>query len=418
MRVAVIGAGVSGLVASYVLRREHEVELFEADSRAGGHANTVLIQDEHGHDLPLDVGFIVYCERTYPVFSRLLRELGVETQLSDMSFGVRTEPEGLEFSSRGVRGYLAQPRNLLNPTLVRAGLDVLRFQREAREVLDRGEAPSVGLEEYLRQRGYGQLFRERIIIPLIASTWSNSPADVLGFPVGYLFRFLEQHGVLARDSIPEWRWIVGGAHSYVRRILEAMPEGAVHLDTPVKAVRRDGEGVTLVTAYDVDRRFDAVVLACHADQALTLLDASAAETRALEGFGYARNAVVLHTDQRVLPRNPWARAAWNYLHVGGRDLPDTLTMSYDLNRLQGIGGATHYCVSVNPGEDLDPSRVIATFQYSHPVYSMRTLEAQRQVEALQGANRTYYAGAHLGYGFHEDGAASGLQAAERLGVRW
>jgi len=186
----------------------------------------------------------------------------------------------------------------------------------------------------------------------------------------------------------------------------------------VEAVRRDAEGVTVVTRYEADRRFDAVVLACHADQALAMLDASEVEREALGGFAYARNNVVLHTDERVLPRNPHARAAWNYLHVEGRDLPDTLTMSYDLNRLQRIGGDTHYCVSVNPGEHLDPSRVIASFGYAHPVYSRHTLEAQRRVEALQGERHTYYAGAHLGYGFHEDGAASGLRAAERLGARW
>lgn len=409
---------MSGLVAAYVMRHSHEVEIFEADERAGGHANTVLTTDVHGRELALDVGFIVYCERTYPVFARLLRELGVESQVSDMSFGVRTEPDGLEFSSRGLRGYLAQPRNAFNPRAIRMGLDVLRFQREARAALRRGDDPDIGFEQYLVEGGYGRDFRERVIIPLIASTWSNSPAEVLEFPVGYLFRFLEQHGVLARNSVPEWRWIRGGSRSYVERALAALPDGAVHLGAPVEAVRRDAEGVTVVSRHEADRRFDAVVLACHADQALAMLDASEAEREALGGFAYARNNVVLHTDERVLPRNRHARAAWNYLHVEGRDRPDTLTMSYDLNRLQRIGGDTHYCVSVNPGEDLNPSRVIASFGYAHPVYSRRTLEAQRRVEALQGERHTYYAGAHLGYGFHEDGAASGLRAAERLGARW
>ena len=417
MRIAIIGAGVSGLVAAYLLNRQHEVEIFESRATAGGHANTVLAPQQGCEPIPLDVGFVVYNERTYPDFSRLLRELEVETQPSDMSFGVRVEQDDFEFSSRGLRGYLAQPRNVFSVAHLRMGLEMLRFQREGRAVLRMRQALGLPFAAYLERRGYSRPFQERIIIPLIASTWSNAPSDVLGFPTYHLLRFLEQHGVLARNSIPEWRWIRGGARSYVQRILESLQSRAVHLDEPVAQVRRDQDGVDLSLRRGDTLRFDAVVLACHADQALRLLgDPSEDERSALGGFSYTRNQVALHTDERVLPRNPHAQAAWNFHITHPRGVPHTLTMSYDLNRLQGIPGDTRYCVSVNPSEDLDPSRVIATFDYEHIVYTLETPELQRRVEALQGARRTYYAGAHLGYGFHEDGAASGIRVAERLGA--
>lgn len=418
MHIAVIGGGVSGLAAAYLMRGTHHVELFEERATAGGHANTVVVRDERGEELPLDVGFIVFNERTYHVFARLLRELGVATQPSDMSFGVRSDEDGFEYSSRGWRGYLGSARNLLNVKRALMGLDVLRFQRDARAVLRRDALHDVPFEEYLRRGRYTRDFRERIIVPLIASTWSNAPADVLAFPTNYLFRFLEQHGVLALHSIPEWRWIVGGARRYVEAILKHLDPRDVHLGTPIGRVTRDAGGATVVTGGE-ERRFDAVVLACHADQALKLLaDATDEERAALGGFRYAPNHVVLHTDERVLPRGEWMRAAWNYHRIERDGFPQTLTMSYDLTRLQRLGGDATYCVSVNPGDRVDPARILASFDYAHPVYSLATLEAQRRVEALQGQRGTYYAGAHLGYGFHEDGARSGLAVAERLGVRW
>jgi uncharacterized protein len=419
MRIAIVGAGVSGLVAAYLLNRQHEIEIFEARAAAGGHANNVLAPQEDGDPIPLDVGFVVYNERTYPHFTRLLRDLEVETQASDMSFGVRVERDDFEFSSRGLRGYLAQPRNAISATHLRMGLDVLRFQREGRAVLLQRQMRELPFAEYLERRGYSRPFKERIIIPLIASTWSNAPSDVLSFPTYYLLRFLEQHGVLAWNNIPEWRWIQGGSRRYVQRILESLAPSAVHLDAPIAQVRRDEDGVDLWLRHGGTLRFDAVVLACHANHALRLLaDPSEDERDVLGGFSYTRNQVALHTDQHVLPRNPHARAAWNFHVTGPRGIPDTLTMSYDLNRLQGILGETRYCVSVNPSEDLDPSRVIATVEYEHIVYTLETLKMQRRLEALQGERRTYYAGAHLGYGFHEDGAASGVRVAARLGVTW
>lgn len=419
MRIAIIGGGVSGLVAAYLLSRQHQVELFEREPRAGGHANTVVTHDHTGREVPLDVGFIVYSEQTYPGFSRLLRELEVPTRPSVMSFSVRNAAEDFEFSSQGVRGYLAQPRNLLRPSHWLMIAEVLRFQRDARRVVAAGSMKDVSFEAYLNQRRYSREFVDRLIVPLTAATWSNAPADIVKFPAYYLFRFLQQHGVLAPNSVPEWRWIEGGSRTYVQRILDRLPAGAVHLGTPPATVRR-GPGEVCVTLPGGEQRaFDAAVLACHPDQALALLsDASEAERDALGGFRYAPNRVVLHTDERLLPRRERARAAWNYLHAGGGSARDTLTMTYDLNRLQRIEGDTHYCVSVNPGDRIDPARVIASFDYAHPVFSAESLAAQRNLEAINGCRGTYFAGAYQGYGFHEDGVQSAIRVAQRLGVTW
>tara|TARA_Y100000588_G_scaffold354472_2_gene408793 strand:+ start:218 stop:1474 length:1257 start_codon:yes stop_codon:yes gene_type:complete len=418
MHVAVIGSGVSGLVTAYLLQRKHRVELFERDVRAGGHANTVVIPTNQG-DLPLDVGFIVYNERTYPEFSRLLCELDVETQSSDMSFSARIESNGFEFSSRGVRGYLAQHRNVLNPVHLRMLLDVLRFQSDARRVIANDEMHGVSFKEYLERRSFGRAFRERLIVPLVAATWSNAPADVLGFPVDYLFRFLEQHGVLAPNAIPEWRWLCGGSRSYVERILGSLNPGAVHLGEHVVGVTRNSEGVMLTSAGGLERYFDAVVLACHADDALELLsDPSAEEAQILGKFRTRPNRVMLHTDSRLLPRRKWARAAWNYLISEDGQDSEKLTMTYDLQRLQSLDSTEHYCVSVNPGGRVAPERILAEFNYRHPIYTIDTLESQKRLLMLNGTRSTYFVGAYQGYGFHEDGVQAGIRVANLLGVTW
>ena len=428
MRVGVVGGGVSGLVAAYLLSRKHQVQLFEANERAGGHANTVTVTRPDGSELPLDVGFIVYNERTYPGFSRLLAELGVETQASDMSFIVGCEEEDFEFSCRGVRGYRAQPRNLLRPSHYRMLWDVVRFQRDARRALRRDEGHDLSFAEYLDQRRFSEAFRRRLIVPLLASTWSNAPAHILTFPAHYLFRFLETHGVLAANSIPEWRWVKGGSRTYVDRLMSALPEGTLNLGAPVVSVTRaaeGGAGASIDLGEGDVRPFDAVVLACHSDQALALLaDADEDERAALEGLRYQPNRVVLHTDERFLPKRAAARAAWNYHAETSRTMDlDRLTMTYDLNRLQrldlqGIEDGTHYCVSTNPTSALDTSKVLAEFDYAHPVFDASTIAAQERLRALNGRRQTYFAGAYLGYGFHEDGLQSGVEVARRFGVEW
>jgi len=418
MKIAVIGAGISGLMAAYLLNREHDVELFEQNTYAGGHANTVLVPGLDGEDVPLDVGFIVYNERTYPGLSRLLAELDVETRESEMSFSVACEEDGFEFSSRGIRGYLAQPSNALKPSYLRMVLDLLRFHRDAKRVLAKDTMHDVSFDTYLDQRGFGEVFRERLLVPLIASTWSNSPENIMKFPANYLFRFLRQHGVLDRNSIPEWRWIEGGSRSYVNRILESLPEGTVHLGSEIRSVSRTG-GPCISFSNGEQQPVDALVIATHPDQALDLLsDATAKERAALEGFTYAPNRILLHTDDRLLPKRSAARAAWNYHRHESSGLPKSLTMTYDLTRLQRLSGERTYCVSVNAGDKVDRSEVLAEFDYTHPVYSMETLEAQHHLEEINGERDTHFAGAYLGYGFHEDGLQAGVRVAKRLGVGW
>ncbi len=417
--IAIIGAGVSGLVTAYLLRQSHRVELFEREPRAGGHANTVMVPGPNGDELPMDVGFIVYNQRTYPGFSRLLADLDVETQSSDMSFSVRCAVHGLEFSSRGVRGYLAQRRNALKPSHARMLFDLMRFHRDARRALDEDTFHDISFGDYLQERRFSKAFQRHLIVPLTAATWSNAPADIVKFPANYLFRFLKQHGVLAPGEIPEWRWVRDGARTYVDRILSRMPEGTVHFGEAPSAVRRTEDGVVLAFEGGHERQFDAVVLACHAPEALRLLgDPSPEETDALGRFHYAPNHVVLHTDERLLPRSPDARASWNYFSDACSTELGTLTMSYDLNRLQGMTAPPHYCVTVNPGDRVDPAHVLAEFDYEHPVYSMQTLEGQQRLNALNGNRSTYFAGAYLGYGFHEDGVQSGIRVAQQLGVEW
>lgn len=421
MKIAIVGAGVSGLVAAYLLSRSHSVEVFERNSYAGGHANTVTVQGEEGDDLALDVGFVVYAPRTYPGFARLLGELGVDTRPSEMSFSVHNEADGFEFSSRGLLGYLASPRNLLRPSHYRMLWDVARFQREARRAVAEDRLHDVTFGDYLERAGYSDAFRYGLIVPLTAATWSNAPTDVLGFPANYLFRFLAQHGVLAPRSIPEWRSIVGGSRSYVSRLLGTLPEGSFNRGSHVRGIQRHAlGGARLSLEEGVERDFDAVVLACHPDEALALLDDPSQDERAaLEGFTYAPNHVVLHTDERFLPKRSYARAAWNYqTWQGSSGAPATLTMTYDLNRLQSIPGSTRYLVSVNPGDRVSPDAVLAEFDYAHPVYSMRTLGAQRALKAINGTRGIYFAGAYLGYGFHEDGLQAGVEVARALGVEW
>tara|TARA_B100000029_G_scaffold516132_1_gene627121 strand:- start:542 stop:1816 length:1275 start_codon:yes stop_codon:yes gene_type:complete len=417
LKIAIIGSGVSGLVSAYLLSQKYEVTIFEKENRAGGHANTVLITDSE-KKYNLDVGFIVYNEKTYPQFTKLLNELNISTQRSDMSFSFNSIKENFEFSSRGIRGFFAQKKNILNPIHYRMLYDLLAFHRDARSVLKKNELHNVTFEEYLENRKFSKAFKERLIVPLTAATWSNSPADILKFPTNYLFKFLEQHGVLAMNSIPEWRWIKEGAKTYIDAIINKIGKESFHFGNPVKGITRNPENVT-VHVNNQEHNFDAVVLACHPDESLKiLLDASNQESKILSGFQYAPNKVVLHDDTKMLPKKNWARASWNYQRAQLTDNNDTLTMTYYLNKLQSLDENRDFCVSVNPGPNLDPSRILASFDYSHLVYEPATLSYQQQLNSLNGKRNTYYVGAYLGYGFHEDGVASAVHTANNLGIIW
>jgi predicted NAD/FAD-binding protein len=415
MKVAIIGAGISGLTVAYNLRGVHDVALFEAGENAGGHADTVLVA-RRGAQVPIDTGFIVYNTTTYPGFSALLRELGVPTQPSDMSFGCSCLRCGIEYSSRGFSGVFADMRNLTRPSHWALLAGLRRFFRDGAELLADGTRADRTLGEYTDEIGAASSITGHYLLPMAAAIWSTPPAQVRDMPFDLFVRFLHNHGLIGWGRRLRWRTIAGGSRQYVRRLLAALPAGTLQAACPVGAVSRSGTWVT-VTGGGRRRRFHAVVFACHADQALALLaDAGEEEREALAAFRYATNRVVLHADGRLLPRHRRACASWNVTTADCRSPSPQLTMTYDMNRLQSLSaeGRGSYCVSVNPAGGLEPGRIIAERNFTHPLVTRESIAAQARIAVLQGRRSTYYAGAHLGYGFHEDGYQSGVRVADLL----
>jgi uncharacterized protein len=420
-RVAVIGAGVSGLTAAYVLQRDHDVTLFEAENRLGGHAHT--------HDLgtvSVDSGFIVHNAATYPNLIRLFDELGVATQDSEMSMSVRDESTGLEYAgARGPAGLFAQRRNLANPRHLGMLAEVLRFHRAARRVLAGRSAldEDVTLGEFLRRGRFSRYFVDTFAVPVVSAVWSSGPELSMQYPARYLFAFLANHGMLSVGGSHQWRTVVGGSARYVEKVVKGL--SAVEVSTPVRAITRDADGIEVRDDADGAHRFDRVVVATHAPTALSLLTApTTAEREVLGAFAYSPNETWLHTDTSVLPTAPDARASWNLLRVPGED---RVLVSYDMTRLMRLDGASGatgdghrpetYVVTLNATDRIDPSTVIARMDYEHPAYTPASVAAQHRLPELNDG-RIAFAGAYHGWGFHEDGCASGVRAAASFGVTW
>lgn len=414
MKVAIIGAGVSGLVSAYLLSKKHEITIFERNAYFGGHSNTVTTAGANG-DVHLDTGFLVYNEPAYPQFSALLAELGVGTQPSDMSFSVTCEACKLKYSSRGSMGFFAAPLSHLSPAGFRLARDIFRFYRDAPRSMDLPELDDLTLDRYLKLRGFSSEFKRHFIVPLAAAVWSSAPNEIDAFPARYMLRFLYNHGLVGGGG-GRWRWrtVIGGSRSYVDAILKQLPRAFAK--RPAERVIRVPDGIEIV--FDEGRRtehFDAVVIACHADEALALLgDADAAERDALGRFSYSQNRIVLHTDSSLLPDGKAVCASWNYVTDDCRRPGASLALTYHLNRLQSIWDGNDYCVSVNPVRPIDAATILGSFNYDHPRYTFQTLEGQRNVNQLNGNRRTFFAGAHLGHGFHEDGVASAYRVAALL----
>jgi uncharacterized protein len=414
-RIAVVGAGVAGLTAAYLLRRRHDVLLFEAESRLGGHADTRDVGGA-GRHLAVDCGFIVHNERTYPNLLRLFGELEVRTQDAEMSMSVRCAGCGLEYAGgRGARGLFASAGTATRPRYLRMLTEVTRFHRHARRVLASRADLTVTLAEFVREGRYSAYFREHFMLPLVSAVWS-APERVSGdYPAHYLFEFLSHHGLLSVSGSPQWRTVVGGSRAYVERAAKHLT--AVHLATPVRAVRRHADHVEVRDDADRAHRVDRVVLATHADQALALLhDPTNTEARVLGAFRYSRNETWLHTDVSPLPRTSGARACWNYLKpscAGG----EAVLVSYDMTRLMRLPSEIPYVVTLNAAERVAPERVLARMTYEHPVYTPASVAAQGRLPRLAGP-RTAFAGAYHGWGFHEDGCAAGARAAAHFGSGW
>jgi len=413
LSVAVIGSGIAGLAAAWLLQRRHAVTLYEKDARLGGHCNTVDVLDDAGNRLAVDTGFIVYNEINYPNLVGLFQHLGVPTQPSDMSFAVSLGAGRLEYAGTDLSGLFAQPSNLLRPRFWAMLRDIVRFYRAAPALLAAPAAAGLSLGRYLAIGGYSRAFTEDHLLPMGAAIWSSTMADMLAYPAHSFVRFFASHGLLRLAGRPPWRTIAGGSRTYVACLAAALGDG-VRPACPVRAIRRLKDAVLVEEAGGRIARFDQVVIAAHADQALGLLADPSAEERELLGrFRYAQNEAVLHTDAALMPRRRHAWASWNYLGDAGRR--DALCVTYWMNRLQGLATRTNIFVTLNPVRTPRAESVRATFRYEHPGYDAAAMAAQAKLWSLQGTQRTWYCGAYFGAGFHEDALQSGLAVAEALG---
>jgi predicted NAD/FAD-binding protein len=413
-QIAVIGGGVSGITAAYILSRTDQVTLFEADDRLGGHADTHLVTPPAGPAIGVDTGFIVYNERTYPLLTRLFAELGVATQPAPMSMSVSCAGCGLRYAGhRGLAGLAAGlPRG--RGRYLRMLAEIPRFHRAARRLLDRPSDQT--LEDFLITNRVSRYTVTHFVLPLVAAVWSCPSGTALRYPARYLFSFLANHGMLSVSGSPQWRTVTGGSREYVERAAKQLP--GIRLSTPVRGVRRHADHVELRDASGQSHRFDAVVIATHPDQALDLLDPPTAAERAVLGaFTYTANPAVLHTDTRLLPRGRYTRASWNYQLSGCQPDEAAVRISYHMNRLQDLKVSADYIVTLGAEGSVDPRLILDRMDYAHPVYTPDSVAAQRRLPDLN-TSLTAFAGAYHGWGFHEDGARSGAAAATALGGSW
>ncbi len=413
MRIAVVGSGIAGLASAWLLSKQHDVVLFEANDYLGGHTHTHDIE-LHGRRYAVDTGFIVHNPEHYPLLNALFAELGVESQPTTMSFSVRNEASGLEYNATDLDGLFCQRRNLVSPRFWGMLRDLFRFYRNAPALLAMpGEGPTLG--DYLAEGRYGAMFRDEHLVPMASALWSSPSAKILAFPAKYLAQFMANHQMLQIADRPQWRVVRGGSSTYVRA-LRSRWRVQERLNTPVRKVLRSQDGVTVFADASVER-FDRIVLACHSDQALRLLgDASDAERSILGDMPYQSNDTVLHTDASLLPRRRKAWAAWNAAIP--RDPADVCTVSYCMNLLQGIESPEPFIVTLNRTATIDPARVLRRMHYEHPVYSHASVAAQARKAEIQGQRQTWFAGAYWGWGFHEDGMRSAVDVASALGVQW
>ncbi|KIF62585.1 MULTISPECIES: FAD-dependent oxidoreductase [Pseudomonas] len=412
MKIAIVGSGIAGLTCAYLLARRHEITVFEADARIGGHTHTVPVTVD-GREYAVDTGFIVFNDWTYPNFIRLLGQLGVTFKPTEMSFSVNDPDSGLEYNGNNLNSLFAQRSNLLSPGFWGMLRDILRFNKEARrDLAEQRIATDTTLDDYLKAGGYGERFILHYIVPMGAAIWSMPMAEMLNFPLQFFVRFFENHGLLSVSNRPQWQVIEGGSSAYIAPLTASFKE-RIRLSCPVSRIDRDAHGVVIHSPAGIER-FDKVVLACHSDQALRLLgNPDKVEREILGALPYADNEVVLHTDTRLLPTRKRAWASWNY-RLGGAG-HTRAAVTYDMNILQGIQSDTTFCVSLNQSAGITPSKVLARFTYAHPQFSLAAVTAQQRWAEIDGAQHTHYCGAYWANGFHEDGVVSALRVAASFG---
>jgi predicted NAD/FAD-binding protein len=412
MKIAVIGAGISGLTVAHLLHRTHELTVFESAAYAGGHANTIRV-DTPNETHHVDTGFVVFNDRNYPNFERLLGRLRVASQPSTMTFGVSDGIGDFEYSGGSANGLFAKRAHLVTPWFHRMVLDLARFNRAARELIA-GSRPGLSLGHWLEEQRFSRPFIERLIVPQVSAVWSADPRQMWSFPARFLVEFFDNHGMLSFLGRPRWRTIAGGAARYVERLIA--PLGTrLRLRAPVEAITRAVDHVLVQPRGGEPERFDEVVIATHSDQALRLLaDATDREREVLGAFAYQDNEAVLHTDVRMLPRRRRAWASWNY-HLQPDPVGRT-TVTYHMNRLQSLHAEREFCVTLNRSAEIDPGAVIRSISYAHPVYTPAAIAAQGRHVEISGHSRTHFCGAYWGWGFHEDGVRSGLRVAARFGA--
>jgi predicted NAD/FAD-binding protein len=417
MRIAIVGTGVSGMVAAHRLHREHEIVVYEAADRLGGHSHTVEVEDATGGSLAIDTGFIVFNDRNYPNFEALLAELGVASQRSHMGFSVS---DGDRFEYSGTPwGLFARPAHLVSPSFLGMLRDWRRFNREAQALIGmNGTAPSLGA--WLEQQGFSQHFIDRLIVPQAAAVWSADPEQMWSFPASFMAEFFDNHGMYSLRDRPKWRTVAGGSRSYVEAISSPWRD-RVRLAAPVRRLERLPDGVRIEAEGCETEEFDEVVIAAHSDQALAMLaDPSEPELEILGAIPYQRNEAVLHTDTALLPRRRTAWSSWNFHlaaepRAGSTEGRAGSTVTYWMNNLQRLRAEREYLVTLNRGEEIDPAKVLRRFEYDHPVYTAAGVAAQGRHAEISGVRRTHYCGAYWGWGFHEDGVVSALRACAGIG---
>lgn len=416
LNILVVGGGVAGITAAYVLSKQHNVTLLEKNDYVGGHTNTRTVNDPLNPELQVDTGFIVCNPRNYTNFYRFLDQLGVRLQHSDMSFGFSCEKSGLQYMGPSVKEFLMAPGNLLNPQFLAMVVEQFRFNKRALQDLRRGNLGEKPLGDYLRELGTSTFFFEHYLAPLIGSIWSAPDSNALEFPASTFLTFFENHGMLEMSKRPQWQTVVGGSQAYVRAFRKAFP-GTIRIGSPARAIRRDDEGVTVALDGSTHERYDKVVIATHADEALKLLeDPSAEETAALAAWTYSKNRTVLHTDASVLGPRRRLWAAWNYKKRKDARPNSPVAITYYMNRLQNLKAQNDYFVTLNCNDQIDPATILYDVEYTHPVYTPSSPQSQRNLRALNGTRHTYFCGAYMRYGFHEDAVISALQVAELFGL--